>query len=90
VANSPLANSSSFLAGANSNFITQVVDKVGPAVVRINASTIVAARKPSGDEFDDPFFQRFFGNRMPQQQQPEDREVKRGTGSGFIINNKGL
>ncbi len=85
-----LADSSSILAGADRNFITQVVDKVGPAVVRINSSTTVAVRQPAGgDEFDDPFFRRFFGNRLPQQTQPEDREVKRGTGSGFIINNNG-
>jgi Do/DeqQ family serine protease len=84
-----LADTSSLLTGADRNFITQVVDKVGPAVVRINSSTTVATRQPSGDEFDDPFFRRFFGNQMPQQTQPEDREVKRGTGSGFIINNNG-
>jgi S1-C subfamily serine protease len=85
-----LANSSAFLAGADRNFITQVVDKVGPAVVRINSSTTLAARPATGsDEFDDPFFKRFFGNQMPQQGQPEDREIRKGTGSGFIINNNG-
>jgi Do/DeqQ family serine protease len=86
---SPLGSSAPMLAGANGNFITQVVDKVGPAVVRINASTTIAARQPSGEEFEDPFFQRFFGERMPQQAPRQDREVKQGTGSGFIINNSG-
>jgi Do/DeqQ family serine protease len=89
VANAQLANSVPLVAGANSNFITQVVDKVGPAVVRINASTTVAAARSSGEESDDPFFRRFFGNRMPQQPLPDDREVREGTGSGFIIDGNG-
>jgi S1-C subfamily serine protease len=81
-----LANSSSILAGANTNFITQVVDRVGPAVVRINASTV--ARRSAVDDSEDPFFRRFFGNRGPETgQQP--REIRQGTGSGFIINNNG-
>ncbi len=88
VATPQLADSRSILGGADQNFITQVVDKVGPGVVRINASTAVA-RQSGGDEFDDPFFRRFFGNQMPQQAQPEEREIRRGTGSGFIINNNG-
>ncbi len=88
IASPQLASSSSILAATDRNFITQVVDKVGPAVVRINSSTTVAARQ-QGDEFDDPFFRRFFGDRMPQSGQPEEREVRRGTGSGFIINNQG-
>ncbi len=88
VASPKLADSSSMLAGVNTNFITQVVDKVGPAVVRINASTTVTARR-GGEEFEDPFFRRFFGNRTGQPQQPAEREIRQGTGSGFIINNNG-
>lgn len=84
-----VAGSGSILTGANSNFITQVVDKVGPAVVRINASKTVTTRQAPSDEFEDPFFRRFFGERTPQQSQPEEREVQRGTGSGFIINRNG-
>jgi Do/DeqQ family serine protease len=89
IASPQVANSSSFLTGVDRNFITEVVDKVGPAVVRINSSTTIAARPSSGDEFDDPFFRRFFGNQMPQQAQPQDPEIRRGTGSGFVINNNG-
>jgi S1-C subfamily serine protease len=88
-ANTQIANSSGMLAGVNTNFITQVVDKVGPAVVRINASTTIAASQDSADEFDDPFFRRFFGDRMPQRSRSPEREIKQGTGSGFIINNNG-
>jgi Do/DeqQ family serine protease len=59
------------------------VQKVGPAVVRIDSSRTVKAQIP--DEFNDPFFQRFFGSQMPQQQ----NRVERGTGSGFIISADG-
>ncbi len=84
-----IANSGSVLAGVNTSFITQVVDKVGPSVVRINASTTVAARSNGDDDFEDPFFRRFFGDRLPPRGRSADREVKQGTGSGFIINNNG-
>lgn len=70
-------------AGASTNFVTDVIDKVGPAVVRINASKTVTSQLP--EEFNDPFFRRFFGNQMPV---PEER-VQRGTGSGFIISEDG-
>ncbi|WP_242053436.1 HhoA/HhoB/HtrA family serine endopeptidase [Nostoc parmelioides] len=65
------------------NFVTQVVQKVGPAVVRIEASRTVASRLPA--EFNDPFFRRFFGSQLPQQQE----RVQRGTGSGFLISADG-
>ncbi len=86
-ATAQLANSGGILTGVNTNFITQVVDKVGPAVVRINASTTIAATQGSEDEFEDPFFRRFFGDRLPQKGRAPEREVKQGTGSGFIISN---
>ena len=84
-----IANSASILTTANTNFITQVVDKVGPAVVRINASTTIVARPESADDFEDPFFKRFFGDRSSPKGRSSGQEVKRGTGSGFIINNNG-
>ncbi len=83
-----VADSNSILATTNTNFITQVVDKVGPAVVRINASTTVATRSTSTDE-EDPLIRRFFGNRSTQPNTSSEREVRQGTGSGFIINNNG-
>jgi Do/DeqQ family serine protease len=66
------------------NFITSVVQKVGPAVVRIDSSRTVTSRVP--DEFNDPFVRRFFGSRLPTS--PETR-VQKGTGSGFIISGDG-
>ncbi len=84
----PLASSlSAAIAAApdnpDSNYITQVVDQVGPAVVRINSSRRVSQQTP--DEFNDPFFRQFFGSQMPAQRQ----RVERGTGSGFIIRDNG-
>lgn len=66
------------------SFVSQVVQNVGPAVVRIDASRIVTQQVP--DVFNDPFFRRFFGGAAPM---PQEREVK-GSGSGFIINQEGV
>jgi Do/DeqQ family serine protease len=68
----------------NTNFVTQVVDKVGPAVVRINASRTVTSELP--DAFRNPMFRQFFGSDLPTS--PQER-VEEGTGSGFIINGDG-
>jgi S1-C subfamily serine protease len=69
----------------DSNYITQVVDQVGPAVVRIEA-TRTSTRRSMPPMFDDPFFREFFGDRVPTQ--PRQR-VEQGTGSGFIISPNG-
>lgn len=61
------------------NFVVQVVQSVGPAVVRIN-STRTTQRSSS------PFDQFF---EFPSQSRPQER-VERGTGSGFIFDAKGL
>lgn len=65
------------------NFVVAAVQKVGPAVVRINASKTVRRQLP--EAFEDPLFRRFFG--VPDAQ-PRERIV-RGTGSGFIISANG-
>lgn len=66
------------------NFVVAVVQRVGPAVVRIDSARTVTSRVP--DEFNDPFFRRFFGENVPSQ--PRQR-VERGSGSGWIINSSG-
>ena len=63
------------------NFVVTAVQKVGSAVVRINAARTVSRQTP--DEFDDPMMRRFFGSAPPS------RRVERGTGSGFIVNANG-
>jgi Do/DeqQ family serine protease len=68
----------------NTNFITNVVEKVGPAVVRIDSSRTVTTQMP--DMFNNPLFRDFFGADLPTGPQ---KRVERGTGSGFIINSNG-
>jgi Do/DeqQ family serine protease len=72
------------LMSSSENFITDVVDRVGPAVVRINASRTVSSQVP--EIFNDPTFRQFFGGQIPQ---IPDKQVERGVGSGFIINTNG-
>lgn len=67
---------------ANPNFIAEAVKQVGPAVVRIDAARTVSSRIV--DPFQAPFFRRFFGENIPEQEQ-----VERGTGSGFILSEDG-
>jgi S1-C subfamily serine protease len=67
---------------SNPNFVTNVVQQVGPAVVRIDSSRTVESQVP--DEFNDPFFRRFFGDAPVP-----DKQVQKGSGSGFILNADG-
>jgi len=64
------------------NFVVGVVQKVGPAVVRIDSTRIVTSRRQ--DESNDPLLRRFFGDQPSQPQQKIE-----GSGSGFIINSGG-
>ncbi len=67
----------------DTNFVVEVVNKVEPAVVRINTSQTVRERAPEG--FEDPMFRRFFGEAP--QERPE--RTQRGVGSGFVISSNG-
>ncbi len=64
---------------ANLNFIAEAAQKVGPAVVRIDATRQVSEQM--GETFEHPFFRRFFGNDLPIPRE----HIERGTGSGFIL-----
>ena len=76
-----------------------LVDKAGPAVVNIRTTERVKLGQggAGSDEEMQEFLRRFFGGQMvprgrrgaPQQQQPEEQEVQRGVGSGFIISDDG-
>ncbi len=69
----------------SNSFVTAAVNRVGPAVVRIDTERTVTRRVP--DPFlEDPFFRRFFGDGFPQQLPPERLQ---GIGSGFIIDRSG-
>lgn len=69
--------------GGNPNFIAQAAERVGPAVVRIDASRTVSSNLTGA--LQDPLLKRFFGNAIPE---PQER-VERGTGSGFILSEDG-
>ncbi|MDB5763479.1 MAG: mucD1 [Herminiimonas sp.] len=83
---------------------TDLVDRVGPAVVNIRTTEKVKPGQggvPGGDDEEmQEFFRRFFGVPIPPRQQPSPRnrkpgpqqqeeEVPRGVGSGFIISADG-
>jgi len=71
------------ITNSRSNIITETVKNVSPAIVGINVIEIREYKDPFFSFFDDPFFQRFFGNRGTYNQ-----EVK-GLGSGYIISSDG-
>jgi S1-C subfamily serine protease len=83
----PMTNTNKLLAKSaltNSNFIAVAVERVGPAVVRIDSSRTLTNDLP--DALRSPFFRRFFGDNSPAE--PKER-VERGTGSGFILAQNG-
>ena len=69
------------------NFVADAVNRVGPAVVRLDTERTVTR---SLDPFlDDPFFRRFFGDDL-RSQVPRGEYQQRGQGSGFIIDSSGI
>ncbi len=76
----------------DSNFIAAAANRVGPSVVRIDASRAVS---DSEDPFDQRFFKRFFGEEAPESpdNMPEPPQLperfEQGTGSGFILSADG-
>ncbi|MGL5081111.1 MAG: HhoA/HhoB/HtrA family serine endopeptidase [Microcoleaceae cyanobacterium] len=68
------------------NFVAAAVDKVGPAVVRIDTERTVT--RDLDPFFDDPFFRRFFGEEGTSQAPREYRQ--QGQGSGFIVDSSGM
>lgn len=80
----PVNGSMGTTGGDNVNFIATAVQRVGPAVVRINATRKVA--NPISDALKNPLLRRFFGE--DEQPIPQER-IERGTGSGFILSENG-
>ncbi|MBR8829703.1 MAG: putative serine protease HhoB [Chroococcopsis gigantea SAG 12.99] len=70
-------------AGENINFIALAVQKVGPAVVRIDSTKEVA--DGAGSDENNPLGRLFGKGGMPM---PKEH-LERGTGSGFIISEDG-
>lgn len=68
----------------DTNFVSAVVEKVGPAVVRIDSARTVTRQTP--ENFRDRFFRDFFGSQGSRRSPEQNR---RGTGSGFIVSTDG-
>src|SRR5215510_634280 len=74
------------VSGQSQTSYADLVSRVSPAVVTIRSTE----RSRAAQQFpfsDDPNFRDFFGDRMPQQQQPPQRV--QGVGSGVIVNSDG-
>ncbi|MEL6494211.1 MAG: HhoA/HhoB/HtrA family serine endopeptidase [Cyanobacteria bacterium J06623_7] len=67
------------------NYVSDVVNRVGDSVVRIDASRTVATKLPAA--FNDPFFRQFFGSQMPNL---PNEQIQKGLGSGFVVSSDGL
>ena len=87
IGTTPTSSTGQLLSATNPNFIADAVQKVGPAVVRIDSKRTVANQGGSGFFSNDPAFGRLFGGQS-KGQSPE--RVEQGTGSGFIIDSKGI
>ena len=67
------------------NYVSDVAQKVGNSVVRIDASRTVATNVPAA--LNDPFFRQFFGSQIPN---IPNEQIQKGLGSGFIVSSDGL
>jgi S1-C subfamily serine protease len=76
------------ISQSNPNFIAVAVERVGPAVVRIDSERSVSEAMP--DALNNPFFRRFFGDDLPPSAIPDlPDHIEQGTGSGFILDPNG-
>lgn len=65
-----------------------IVKQIAPAVVNVYANKKVVQQPQMSPFFNDPFFRRFFGDRAPGFNQPQER-VQSSLGSGVIISADG-
>jgi len=72
---------------SNINFIATAVQRVGPAVVRIDASRQVSSALP--ENLRHPLLRRFFSGDGKNSLDSLPDKFERGTGSGFIIGSDG-
>jgi len=73
---------------------SDLIDKAGPAVVNIRTTERVMRPQSGGGEDEMlELFRRHFGMQIPRgrraPQQPEEQEVQRGVGSGFLTSSDG-
>ncbi len=72
------------ISDSGQSAIKQAIAKVSPAVVRVDVTATVSVSNPMNDIFNDPFFQRFFGEPQTPQKQQE-----KAIGSGVVIDYTG-
>jgi serine protease Do len=80
------AHAASYEQAALTTF-APVVKHVMPAVVNISSSKVVKNQQMGNGMLEDPFFRRFFGGHMPQNE-PRERRAE-SLGSGVIISPDG-
>ena len=78
-----VASAAESLPGVGPDTVAGIVDKAGPAVVKIDTYSVQNVVDPF---FNDPFFRQFFGGPFGFQQAPQEQH---GLGSGFIISEDG-
>src|SRR4030095_5125150 len=83
--NQPAPPATSGVVGIQGSY-ADLVTRVSPAVVTIRSTERVRAAQQF-PFMDDPTFREFFGDRLPQQQQPPQRV--QGVGSGVIVSGDG-
>ena len=68
----------------NESFITKAIEKTGSSVVTIDTQKYVKKRKfpRNSQQFLDPYFERFFGLDLPNDNQPR---IEQSQGSGFLF-----
>ncbi|MGI4717375.1 MAG: DegQ family serine endoprotease [Janthinobacterium lividum] len=76
---------------------SNLIDKVGPAVVNIRTTErVTRGQGAPGEEEMQEFLRRFFGGQMPRGRRAppgqggQEEQVARGVGSGFIISQDGF
>ena len=82
----PLVNTkyNSLNTYSNESFITKAIEKTGSSVVTIDTQRYVKKSKfpRNSQQFLDPYFERFFGLDLPNDNQPR---IEQSQGSGFIF-----
>jgi S1-C subfamily serine protease len=73
-------------ASGQTSFVAEAVNRVGPAVVRIDTEQTVTRRNGADPLLEDPFFRQFFGDELMV---PREERL-RGQGSGFVIDQNGM
>ncbi len=69
----------------DTNIVADIVERVSPAIVNIDTLKMATYTSPFTPFLNDPFFQRFFGDMIPEEKQVP---VK-GLGTGFVFRSDG-